>query len=279
MGKLKGKTVLITGSTRGIGRAIALKCASDGANIVITGKTDAPHPKLPGTIHSVAEEVTRGGGTALALRCDVRVEEEVIALVDAAGDKFGGLDVVINNAGAIFPANTEATPMKRYDLMLDINMRAVFLLAQKAIPFLRKAANPHILSLAPPLNRNPKWFQNHLAYTLSKYGMTLATLGLAHELKEEGIAANTLWPRTIIATSAIDMLMGKEGRKQCRKPEIMADAAYAIITKNAREVTGQTFIDEEILKRENINDFTRYAVEEGETLMPDLFIDEAFDRY
>ncbi len=251
---LAGKTVLITGSSRGIGRAIALRCAEDGANVVITGKTSEPHPRL------------------LAIQLDVRFEDQVQAAVDKVVSSFGGIDVLVNNAGAIMLTPTEATPMKRYDLMHSVNARAVFLCSQKCLPHLRKADNPHILNLSPPLNLNPKWLANHLAYTTSKYGMTLATIGLAAEFQGAGIAVNSLWPRTAIATAAVEMLGGEELMKASRTTEIMADAAYAILTTPSQELTGEALVDEDFLRTKGVDDFEKYRISDGE-LLPDFFLD------
>jgi citronellol/citronellal dehydrogenase len=271
MSSLRDKTILITGSSRGIGLAIACRVASDGANVVIAAKTSRPHPRLPGTIHDAARAVEAAGGRALAVECDVRDETQVQAAVGAAVATFGGLDVLVNNASAIWLRGTDDTPMKRFDLMHQVNVRATFLCAKASLPHLRIAANPHILNLSPPLSLAPRWFAPHLAYTLSKYGMSMCTLGLAEELRTEGIACNSLWPRTVIATAAIGMIPGVAER-QCRTPEIVADAARAILVRAARSNTGQFFLDEEVLAAEGVTDFERYAVQPGAQLLDDLFL-------
>ncbi|MFA6041865.1 MAG: NAD(P)-dependent oxidoreductase [Methylophilus sp.] len=271
---LKGKTIFITGASRGIGRAIALKCASEGANIVIAAKSDTEHAKLAGTIYSVADEIEQAGGKALPLKVDVRDEAIVTAAVDNAVATFGGIDILVNNASAISLTGIEQTEMKRFDLMQQVNARATFLCAKYCIPHLAKAANPHILTLSPPLNMNPKWFAGHLAYTLSKYGMSMCTLGLAEELKPQGIAVNSLWPKTTIATAAIEMNFPAALMQASRKPDIMADAAYAILTSNAREVTGNFFVDEALLRSKGMTDFYHYAVNPQVKLYPDFFLDE-----
>jgi citronellol/citronellal dehydrogenase len=270
---LKGKTIVITGASRGIGREIALRCARDGANIVIAAKTDAPDPKLVGTIHTVAEEVKAAGGQALALKCDVRYEEEVTAMVELAASHFHGIDALINNAGAIHLKPTAETPMKRWDLMHGINERAVFLCTQKALPYLKKSSNPHIINLSPPFSLDTKWYTPHLAYTLSKYGMTLCTLGHAAEFKSDGIAVNSLWPRRLIATAATKMLFGEEGMAKMRKPAIMAEAAYRILTSPSRELTGKTLLDEDFLRSRGMTEFREYAMVAGIEPAPDLFVD------
>jgi citronellol/citronellal dehydrogenase len=270
---LGGKTIFITGATRGIGREIALRCARDGANIVITGKTMEPHPKLSGTILSVAQEVEAAGGRALPLKLDVRDEVAVSQAVKQAADTFGGIDILVNNASAISLTNTLATPMKRFDLMLAVNARATFAVSQASIPILKKAANPHILTLSPPINLAAKWFKPHLPYTLSKYGMSFCTLGMAAELAEDGVAINSLWPRTAIATAAVEVHFPREMLRASRKPAIMADAAYAIFNRDARSCTGNFFIDENVLREEGVTDFERYAVTPGAKLYSDLFLD------
>ncbi|XP_030369023.1 hydroxysteroid dehydrogenase-like protein 2 [Scaptodrosophila lebanonensis] len=274
-GKLRGKTLFITGASRGIGKAIALKAAKDGANIVIAAKTAEPHPKLPGTIYTAAEEIVRAGGKALPCIVDVRNEQQIQQAVDAAVAKFGGIDIVINNASAISITPTLDTDMKRYDLMQNINTRGTFLVSKTCLPYLLKSDNPHILNLSPPLNMNPKWFANHTAYTIAKYGMSMCVLGMAEEFRSEGVAVNALWPRTIIHTAAVEMLHGDIGAQYARKPEIMADAAYAILTRDARDYTGNFFIDDEILLDVGVKDFGKYACvpENMHLLLTDVFLD------
>jgi citronellol/citronellal dehydrogenase len=273
MPDLKGKTLFITGSSRGIGKAIAVRAARDGANVVIAAKTTQPHPKLPGTVHTAAEEVRAAGGQALACVVDVRSEEQIQSAVAHAVERFGGIDILVNNASAISLTKTPATPMKRFDLMQQVNVRATFACAQACLPHLQRAANPHILTLSPPLNLDPKWFGPHLAYSLSKFGMSLCVLGLADECREAGIAVNALWPRTIIATAAIQNLLGgDEAMRHARQPAIMADAAWHILTRPSRECTGHFFIDEEILRQAGICNFDSYAVTPGAKLIPDLFV-------
>ena len=274
MSVLQGKTVFITGSSRGIGRAIALRCATDGANVVITGKTAEAHAKLPGTIHSVVAEVEKAGGNGLAIQLDVRDESALQAAVEQAAAHFGGLDMLVNNASAISLTNTLDTPVRRLDLMWDVNMRATFLASQACIPYLKKSANPHILTLSPPLSYEAKWFSPHVAYTISKFGMSMCTLGMAQEFSRDGIAINCLWPRTTIATSAIEFNFPKEILSASRKPEIVADAAYEIFKRNSRECTGNFFIDEEVLKVAGVTNFGQYAVSPNVTLFNDLFLEE-----
>lgn len=274
-GKLAGLTVFITGASRGIGKAIALKCASDGANVVIAAKTADPHPKLPGTIYSAAKEVEAAGGKCLPCTMDVRNEEEVRKAVDAAVKTFGGIDILINNASAIHLTGTVDTSMKKYDLITGVNVRGTFLCSKYCIPFLKKARNPQILNISPPLNMNPIWFKDHTAYTMSKYGMSMCVLGMAEELKEDGIAVNALWPKTIVYTAAVEMLGGGGDtlRPRSRKPEIMADAAYVILTKNSRQNTGNFHVDEDVLRQAGIKDFMHYSCVPGEQLSPDFFLD------
>lgn len=277
MSSLHDKVIFITGSSRGIGREIALRCARDGARVVITGKTVAPHPKLAGTIHSVAEEVVQAGGQALAIQLDVRDELAIQAAVHQTLEEFGGIDVLVNNASAISLTGTTDTPPKRLDLMWDVNMRATFLVSQACIPHLRQAANPHILTLSPPLNLDAKWFAPHLAYTISKYGMSLCTLGMAREFAADGngyksIGVNCLWPRTTIATAAIENNFPESILKASRKPAIVADAAYSVITRDSSSCSGNFFIDEEVLRESGITDFEQYAVTAGVPLFNDLFI-------
>jgi len=273
MADLKGKTLFITGGSRGIGLAIALRAAADGANVALAAKTAEPNPKLPGTIFTAAREVEAAGGRALPLQCDIRDEEQVRAAVARTVETFGGIDVLVNNASAIFLAGTLDTPMKRFDLMQGVNTRGTFLCSQAALPHLRKAANPHILNLSPPLNLDPKWFAPHCAYTMAKYGMSLCVLGMAEEFKADGIAVNALWPRTAIATAALAMLGGAIRPEGCRKPEILADAAHVLLTRDSRCCTGNFYIDDEVLAAEGITDFDRYAVQPGAELYPDFFVD------
>ena len=274
MADLAGRTLFVTGASRGIGKAIALRAAQDGANIVIAAKTTEPHPKLSGTIYSAAEEIEAAGGKALPLAVDVRFEEAIAEAVTQAIDHFGDIDILVNNASAIFLAGTLETSLKRFDLMHQVNVRATYACSQAAIPYLRKASNPHILNLSPPFSMKPKWFKDHLAYTLAKYGMSMCVLGMAAELKTDGIAVNALWPRTLIATAAVRNLLGGEAMiQQSRKPEIVAEAAYAIVRRPSRTCTGNFFVDEEVLREEGITDFDRYAVNPGDTLTPDLFLD------
>jgi citronellol/citronellal dehydrogenase len=272
---LKGKTLFITGASRGIGREIALAAARDGANVAIAAKTALPHPKLAGTIHTVADEVRAAGGQALAIQLDVRDEAAITAAIDEAARHFGGLDILVNNASAISLTPTTGTPAKRFDLMFGVNVRATFLCSQAAIPHLRKAVNPHILTLSPPLGMKPEWFAAHVAYTMSKYGMSMCTLGLAEELRPFGIAVNSLWPRTTIATAAVEVHFPQEILRASRHPAIMADAAHAILTSEARTHSGNFHIDEEVLRRAGVTDFARYAVTPGAKLYTDLFVEEA----
>ncbi len=271
---LQGKTVFITGGSRGIGKAIALRLAREGANIVIGAKTIAPHPKLEGTIFTAAEEIEKLGVKVLPLPLDIRDEAAIQSAVDQTVATFGGIDILINNASAISLTRTEATEPKRWDLMHDINVRGTFFMCRTCIPHLKKASNPHILNLSPPLNMNPKWFAQHLAYTMSKYGMSMVILGLAEELKQHKIAANALWPQTTIATAAVQNLLGGDFLMQkSRTPEIVADAAYAVLKRPSESCTGRFFIDEEVLREEGVTDFSRYAVNAQQTLMTDIFID------
>ncbi|CAK9811677.1 Hydroxysteroid dehydrogenase-like protein 2 [Anthophora plagiata] len=274
--KLAGRTIFITGASRGIGKSIALKAAKDGANIVIAAKTADPHPKLPGTIYSAAKEIEQVGGKALPCVVDVRDEVQVVSAVENAVSKFGGIDIVINNASAISLTGTESTDMKKYDLMNNINTRGTFLVSKTCLPFLRKSKNPHIVNISPPLSMNPIWFKNHVAYTMSKFGMSMCVLGMADEFKEDGIAVNAVWPKTAIHTAAIEMLSGPDSSNYSRKPEIMGDAVYALICKDSKSVTGQFLIDEEILKNEGITDFTDYACNPAnkDKLMLDFFLEE-----
>jgi len=270
---LAGKTLFITGASRGIGLAIALKAARDGANIVVAAKTAEPHAKLPGTIFTAAEEIEKAGGKALPLVVDVRDEASVKGAVEEAVAAFGGIDICVNNASAIQLTGTLATDMKRYDLMHQVNTRGTFLVSKTCVPHLKQADNPHVLMLSPPLDLSPRWFGGHVAYTMAKYGMSMCVLGMAEEFKDDGIAFNALWPRTGIATAAIEFaLAGSEGMKHCRTPDIIADAAYAIFNKPARECSGNFFIDDVLLYDEGERDFDRYRVDPSRALMPDFFV-------
>jgi citronellol/citronellal dehydrogenase len=273
MSNLKGKTLFITGASRGIGEAIALRAAIDGANISVVAKTSEPHPKLPGTVYSVVEEINASGGEGLPCIADIRFEEQVQSAVDATIDKFGGIDILINDASAISLTPTSQTEMKRFDLMFSVNVRGTFLCSKLCVPFLKKSRNPHILNISPPLNLDPKWFAHHVAYTISKYGMSMCVLGMAEEFKKDGIAVNALWPRTAIATAAVKNLLGGETTiNHSRKPEIMADAAYLILTKPSRECSGNFFIDDEVLIENGFEDLSKYSVVPGAKLIPDFFL-------
>jgi citronellol/citronellal dehydrogenase len=272
MRSLKGKTLFITGASRGIGRAIALRAAADGANIAIASKTDEPNPKLPGTIHTVADEIVAAGGRALPIAMDVRREEEIEAAVAKTANTFGGIDILVNNASALFLAKTPETPMKRFDLMFSVNVRGTFATTQAAHRYLAKAENPHVLVLSPPLNLVPSWFADHCAYTMSKYGMSMCVLGMSEEFRPERIAVNALWPRTMIETAA-SRIIGVEC-EGCRKPEIMADAAHAVLTRDSAACTGNFFIDDAVLAVEGVNDLERYTAIPGSTLVKDLFVRE-----
>src|SRR5271170_4180691 len=270
---LFGKTLFITGCSRGIGLAIALRAARDGANIAIAAKTAEPNPRLPGTIYSAAAEIEKAGGKALPLQCDIRFEDQVQAAVKHAVDKFGGIDICVNNASAISLTGTEQTEMKRYDLMHAINTRGTFLVSKTCIPHLKQAANPHVLNLSPPLNMETRWFAPHVAYTMAKFGMSMCVLGMAEELRADGIAVNSIWPRTVIATSAVQNLLGGDSTMQgARTPEIMADAAYAILNRPSREFTGHFCIDDEVLTAEGVTDLSKYQCVPGATLIPDFFV-------
>ncbi|MBM3441788.1 MAG: NAD(P)-dependent oxidoreductase [Bacteroidetes bacterium] len=269
----QGKTAFITGASRGIGRAIALKLASEGANIIIAAKSVEENPKLGGTIYSVAAEIEAMGAKALAVPCDIRFEEQITAAVEQTVSVFGGIDILVNNASAISLTPTEKTEPKRYDLMHDINVRGTFFVSRTCIPYLRKGRNPHILNLSPPLNLDPKWFGGHLAYTISKYGMSMVAMGLAEELKGDRIAANALWPQTTIATAAVMNLLGGEMlMKMSRKPEILGDAAFHILKRPSGTCTGNLFIDEEVLAEEGVTNLSHYSVVPGAQLYTDLFL-------
>lgn len=274
MSDLKGKTLFISGASRGIGLAIGLRAAKDGANIAIAAKTAEPHPKLPGTIYTAAEEIEAAGGKALPLICDIRFEDQVQAAVEKTVETFGGIDICINNASAISLTPTPATDMKRFDLMHQINARGTFLVSKTCIPYLAKAENPHILTMSPPLNIEEKWFAPHVAYTMAKFGMSLCTLAMSEELADEGIAANSLWPRTAIATAAIrNVLGGDEGIKRSRKTDIMADAAYYILTQPSREFTGNFCVDDETVKLAGVTDLSVYNMDPDVEPAPDFFVD------
>jgi len=271
---LKDKVVFITGASRGIGREIALRCARDGAKIVIAAKSSEPHPKLEGTIYTVAEEVEKAGGKALPIVVDVRDENNVAAAVQQTVDTFGGIDVLVNNASAINLGSTEEITMKRFDLIFSVNVRATFLCSKLCVPHLKNAENPHILNLSPPLSMKPKWFKKHVAYTMSKYGMSMCTLGMAEEFKKQGIAVNSLWPKTLIATAAVAVNISRLLYHASRKPIIVADAAYEIVTSDSRAVTGNFFIDETILRERGVKDFKHYAMHRFVPLVPDIYIDD-----
>ncbi|WP_083469111.1 SDR family oxidoreductase [Methylobacterium variabile] len=276
---LRGKTLFITGASRGIGLAIALRAARDGANVAVAAKTDAPHPRLPGTIHSAAEEIRQAGGAALPLVVDVRDEAQVAEAMARTAERFGGIDIVVNNASAIQLTDTPSTDMRRFDLMHQVNARATFLVSKLALPHLKRSANPHILTLSPPLDLRPDWFAPHLAYTMAKYGMSLCVLGLAAELRGRGIAANALWPLTTIATSAVRNVLGGDAMMRAsRTPDIVAEAAYRIVLKPASTFTGQFLIDEDVLRAEGVSDFAAYRVDPDTALAPDLFVDPALVR-
>jgi citronellol/citronellal dehydrogenase len=273
MASLQGKTIFITGASRGIGKAIGLRAARDGANIVVAAKTAEPHPKLDGTVHTAVKEFEAAGGRALACLTDIRFEDQVQAAVNRAVETFGSIDILVNNASAIHLSGTIDTPMKRYDLMHSINTRGTFLTSKICLPHLLKAANPHILNISPPLSMQPQWFAPHVAYTMAKYGMSMCVLGMAAEFKEQGVAVNALWPRTVIATAAVQNLLGgDEVIRHCRKPDIMSDAAYAILARNSHECSGNFFIDEDVLRASGVTNFDHYAVEMGMELKSDIFI-------
>ena len=273
---LNGRTIFISGASRGIGLAIARRCAADGANVAVAAKTTEPNPKLPGTIYSAAQEIEAAGGRALALRVDIRDEQQVVDAARATAEKFGGIDILINNASAISLTPTEATPMKRFDLMFGVNVRGTYLCTQACLPYLKRSAqqqrNPHVLTLSPPLAMDARWFAPHVAYTMAKFGMSMCVLGHAEEFRPYGIAVNALWPRTVIQTAALQMIPGVKP-EHCRSVDIMADAAYAILTSNAATTTGNFFIDEEVLKKAGVTDLGRYSIVPGsKQLMPDLFL-------
>lgn len=273
-GKLAGKTLFITGASRGIGKSIALKAARDGANIVIAAKTATAHPKLPGTIYTAAKEIEDVGGNCLPCVVDIQHEDQVEKAVQSAVEKFGGIDILVNNASAISLTGTLQTPMKRYDLMMGINGRGTYLCSRICLPHLLKSKNPHILNISPPLNMSAKWFASHVAYTMAKYGMSMCALGMSEEFREEGVAVNALWPRTAIYTAAMEMLGGGDSvASQCRKPEIMADAAYVMLTKDSRSYTGNFAIDDEVLRADGVTDMDQYACVPGAKLLPDFFLD------
>ncbi len=273
MSNLKGKTLFITGASRGIGLAIGRRAAQDGANVAVVAKTDQPHPKLPGTVHTAVEEINEAGGTGMACICDIRFEDQVQAAVDKTVEQFGGIDILVNNASAIQLTSTPLTDMKRYDLMHHINTRGTFMCSKLCLPHLQKGDNPHILNLSPPLNMETKWFAPHVAYTMAKFGMSMCVLGMAGEFKGLGIGVNALWPKTAIGTSAVRNLMGgDEIVNKSRKPEIMGDAAYQILTRDSRECTGNFFVDEEVLKQAGVTDLDQYSVVPGSELLPDFFV-------
>jgi citronellol/citronellal dehydrogenase len=269
---LENKSLLITGASRGIGEAIALRAARDGARVALLGKSERPHPRLPGTLGEVAERVSTEGGTPLVCRCDIRDAEQIQDAVERTVDAFGGIDIVVNNASAIFLAGTADTPIKRFDLMHAVNVRGTFAVTRACLPALERGANPHVLNIAPPLNLEERWFAPHVAYTISKYGMSLCVLGMAGEFREKGIAVNALWPRTTIATAAVNMLGGEAMLRRSRKPAIMGDAAHAILSRDSRAFTGNFLIDEDVLRETGVDDFAPYAVDPGADLQPDFFV-------
>ena len=276
-GDLSGKRIFITGGSRGIGLAIALRAARDGASVAIAAKTSEPNPKLPGTIHSAAQEIRDAGGIALPIQCDLRDEDQIAAAVNQAAQEFGGIDILVNNASAINLTPTEATPAKRFDLMFDVNVRGTFLTSQAAIPHLRESAkagrNPHILTLSPPLSMKAKWFEHHVAYTMAKYGMSMCVLGMSEEFRKTGIAVNALWPRTAIDTAALQMIPGVD-TAACRTPEILADAAYVILNRESKDCTGNFFVDDEVLASVGVTDLEKYSVVPGTTdFLLDFFLD------
>jgi citronellol/citronellal dehydrogenase len=275
MSRLAGKTMFISGGSRGIGLAIAKRVAADGANVALIAKTAEPHPRLPGTVYTAAEEIEAAGGQALPIVGDIRFDDQVDAAVAATVERFGGIDICVNNASAIALLGTEALPMKMYDLMQDINTRGTFVVSRACVPHLKQSENPHVLTLSPPLNLAPHWFQNHVAYTIAKYGMSMCTLGMSREFAPDGIAFNSLWPRTIIATAAVQNLLGgDEAMRQSRRPEILADAAHEVLTRDSREATGNFYIDDEVLAEAGVTDLSPYAFIEGAQLQRDIFLDE-----
>jgi len=269
----KGKTIFISGATRGIGHSIGLRLAQEGANVIVTGKTAEPHPKLPGTVYTAAKDMEEAGGQALPIVMDVRFEDQVEQAVQQAVDRFGGIDILVNNASAIQLTGTLQTAMKRYDLMHSINTRGTFMLSQKCLPHLLKSENPHILNLSPPLNMEEKWFAPHVAYTMAKYGMSMCVLGMAGEFRDQGVAVNALWPKTTIATAAVNNLLGgEELMRRSRTPAIMGDAAFEIVRQPSKARTGQFFIDEDVLREAGVTDFSKYRVDDSVDLMPDYFL-------
>lgn len=273
MSTLQGKTLFITGASRGIGKAIALRAAQDGANIVIASKTTEPHPRLPGTIFTAAEEMEAAGGQALPLKVDIRFEDQIQDAAEQAAERFGGIDIVVNNASAIFLAGTLETPMKRFDLMHQVNVRGTYATTQACLPYLKEAENPHVLNISPPLNMETRWFAPHVAYTMAKFGMSMCVLGMAGEFRDQGIAVNALWPRTTIATAAIRNLLGGEAIiRSSRKPSIMGDAAHWILTQDSRKCTGHFFVDDDVLREAGVSDFDSYAVDPDVELTPDFFL-------
>jgi len=270
---LAGRTLFITGASRGIGKAIALRASKDGANIVVAAKTDRRHPKLPGTIHQTVEEVESAGGRGLAIKLDVRDDDAVDAAVQQAVEHFGGIDILVNNASAILLEGTQTLAMKRFDLMFDVNVRGTYTTSRACIPALLASTNAHVLNLSPPLNLSSEWFRDHVAYTMSKYGMSMCVLGMAEEFRPQGIAFNALWPRTVIATAAINQLGGAVSPENCRTEAIMADAAHAILCRNSRQCTGNFFLDENVLRARGVRNFDDYQVKPGKPLMKDLFLD------
>jgi citronellol/citronellal dehydrogenase len=270
---LKNKTIFITGSSRGVGAEIALRCAEEGANIVVTGKTAEAHPTLSGTIYSVAKEIEKRGGQALPIMLDVRDDTAIAQAVATTVEKFGGIDALVNNASALNVTPTLNTPMKRFDLMFGVNVRGTFACSQACIPFLKKSTNPHIINISPPLNMNPKWFKDFLVYTMSKYGMSMCTLGMAEEFQSEGIAVNSLWPQTMLVTAAVEKNFPPEILKASRSPRIMADAAYYLLTTDSKKITGRFFTDEEVLKLNGVKDFACYVKDPNVKLFPDIFLE------